>query len=323
MQKTINWITVFSISILFMGCNNSNDNYSIEESGIIETENIILSSKTQGEVLKLLKDEGDFLNAGDTLLIIDQEKLELQLRQTLAAERAANAQLKLLISGAREEDIVQAMELVKQAEANFNLAENDKNRMEKLYSEQAVTKKQFEDASTRFNIALAQYNSAKANYNKVKNITRKEEIDQAEANLQKATATVDLINKSIRDCFLITPIDGQVVKKFVEIGESVIPQSNLIKISNLSNVELTIYVSEENLGKIKLRQSVDVTVDSYKDRTYKGKVTYISPEAEFTPKNIQTKDERTKLVFAVKIKISNPNYDLKAGMPADAVVYIN
>jgi HlyD family secretion protein len=86
---------------------------------------------------------------------------------------------------------------------------------------------------------------------------------------------------------------------------------------------LKIYVSEEELGKVKLGQKADVTVDSFKDRTFEGKVIYISPEAEFTPKNIQTQDERTKLVFAVKIELKNPHFSLKPGMPADAVVHID
>jgi HlyD family secretion protein len=98
--------------------------------------------------------------------------------------------------------------------------------------------------------------------------------------------------------------------------------SSLLKISDLLKVKLLIYVSEEELGKVKLGQKADVTTDSYNGKKYEGKVIYISPEAEFTPKNIQTKDERTKLVFAVKIEIPNPNFELKPGMPADAVVHL-
>jgi len=97
--------------------------------------------------------------------------------------------------------------------------------------------------------------------------------------------------------------------------------SNLCKISDLTNVELYIYVTELELGKVKLGQKAEVTVDAFKDKKFEGKVTFISPAAEFTPKNIQTKDERTKLVFAVKIEIPNPNYELKSGLPADARIY--
>jgi len=98
--------------------------------------------------------------------------------------------------------------------------------------------------------------------------------------------------------------------------------SSLFKVSDLATVDLVIYVSEVELGKIKLGQKAEVTIDTYPDRKYEGKVTYISPEAEFTPKNVQTKDERTKLVFAVKISVDNKNFDLKPGMPADAKVYL-
>ena len=98
--------------------------------------------------------------------------------------------------------------------------------------------------------------------------------------------------------------------------------SSLFKVSDLTKVNLIIYVSEEELGKVKLGQAADVSSDTYPDKKYEGKITYISPEAEFTPKNIQTKDERTKLVFAVKIKVKNPEFELKPGMPADAAVHL-
>jgi HlyD family secretion protein len=98
--------------------------------------------------------------------------------------------------------------------------------------------------------------------------------------------------------------------------------TSLFKVSDLSQVELVVYASEEDLGKVKLNQRAEIKTDSYEDKIYEGKVIYISPEAEFTPKNIQTKDERTKLVFAVKIKIPNPDFELKAGMPADAKIQL-
>jgi HlyD family secretion protein len=126
--------------------------------------------------------------------------------------------------------------------------------------------------------------------------------------------------KNISDSYVTAPISGFVVKKFVEAGESVTQLSSLLMLSDLDYVDLVIYVSETELGKVKLGQAAKVTVDSYKNRTFTGKVIFISPDAEFTPKNIQTNDERTKLVYAVKIHLHNPDYALKDGMPADAVV---
>ena len=210
--------------------------------------------------------------------------------------------------------------MLNQAKSNFDQSKKDKDRFEKLYNSQVITKKQLEDISTKYDISQAQLNSAKENLKKIKNIARPEEISQAKSNYEKAEAAVALINKSRNDCFVTSPINGYIVKSFVEKGESLSMLSSLFKVSDLSVVELVVYVSEEDLGKVKLGQTAEVSTDTYKDKTYEGKVIYISPEAEFTPKNIQTKDERTKLVFAVKVEIPNPDSELKAGMPADAVI---
>ncbi|MEJ5352342.1 MAG: efflux RND transporter periplasmic adaptor subunit [Melioribacteraceae bacterium] len=307
--------------LIINSCSKNNHNF-IEESGTIEATEVIISSQVAGKVIKILKDEGDKVFAGDTILIIDQEALLLQLKQAIANRDIAKAQYDLLIKGARKEDIKQAEESLKQAEANFILAKSDKDRMENLYQTNSINRRQYEEALTRYEVALAQLNSAKELYNKVKNYARPEEIAQAKANYEKAAAAVGLIEKNIRDCFVTSPVNGFIVKKFVEAGETVSMMSSLVKVSDLSEVKLSIYVSETDLGKIKLGQKAEVTVDSFKDKIYKGTIIYISPEAEFTPKNIQTKDERTKLVFEVKIKIPNPNFELKAGMPADARIYL-
>ncbi|MEG8990134.1 efflux RND transporter periplasmic adaptor subunit [Ignavibacteria bacterium 4148-Me] len=318
-HNKIKLLFLLFVILIFNSCNNDNQNY-IEESGTIEATEIVISSQVAGKVIKILKDEGDKVSAGDTILIIDQETLLIQLKQAIANRDIAKAQYDLLVKGARKEDIKQVEESLKQAEANFILAKNDKDRMENLYQTNSINRRQYEEALTRYEVALAQLNSAKELYNKIKNYARPEEIAQAKANYEKAEASVELIKKSIRDCFVTSPINGFVVKKFVEIGETVSMMSSLVKISDLTEVKLSIYVSEIDLGKIKPGQKAEVSIDSFKDKVYEGTVIYISPEAEFTPKNIQTKDERTKLVFEVKIKIPNPNFELKAGMPADAVI---
>lgn len=308
--------------LLLTSCGNNNQQKLIEASGTIESTNVIVSSKTSGEILTFNFNEGVQVNAGDTILIIDHELLDIQLQQSMAAKDAAEAQMKLMLSGARKEDVNQAEQNLNQAKVNFETAERDKIRFKNLYDSRSITQKQYEDAIARYDLMNAQYISAQENYNKVKKIFRQEEIDQAKANLNKATAGVELLKKNIRDCYVISPIKGFIVKTFVERGESVSPMSSLFKVSDLDEVELVVYVSEEELGYVKLGQKADVTIDTYKDKSYEGKVTYISSEAEFTPKNIQTKEERTKLVFAVKITIPNKDYDLKSGMPADAVIKI-
>jgi len=319
-MKKLQILFTILIPLLLTSCGSDDSNKFIEASGTIESTNVIVSSRTAGNIQMLNFSEGAKVSTGDTILIIDHELLDIQLRQSIASKDVTEAQLKLMLAGARKEDINQAEQNLNQAKVNYETAERDKARMKSLYDSRSITQKQYEDAVARYDLMAAQYSAANENLAKVKQIFRKEEIDQAKANLNKSIAGVDLLNKSIRDSYVTSPINGFLVKTFVERGETVTPMSSLFKVSDLDVVELVIYVSEEQLGLVKLGQKAEVTIDTYKDKVYDGKVTYISPEAEFTPKNIQTKDERTKLVFAVKIEIPNENYDLKPGMPADASI---
>ncbi len=311
-----------SLSLLIFACSGNNRDSMIEESGTVEATESVISSQATGKIINIIKDEGAQVAAGDTIVLIDHEALDIQLKQMIANREIAKAQLDLLIIGARREDVNQAEQVLNQAEVNFDIAKSDKERMEALIKLNTISQKQYEDATARLNIAQAQLNAAKENFNKIKNIVRPEEVIQARANYQKAEAAVESINKNIRDCCVTSPMNGFVVKKFVEKGETVSMLSSLFKIADLSKVKVTIYVSETELGKIKLRQKAEIKVDSFPDKSFEGKVIFISPEAEFTPKNIQTKDERTKLVFAVKIEIPNPQQELKTGLPADVKIIL-
>lgn len=319
-MKIIHNLFVVITSLTLLSCGNSDDKNRIEASGNIESINVIVSSQVSGRITAILKEEGEQILEGDTVMIIDTQTYEIKLLEAESALAAAEAQYNLLRIGARKEDINQAEETLKQAQINHLSAEKDKERFENLYKSKSITKKQYDDILSRYEITSAQFNSAKENFNKMKNLVRPEELKQAEANVNRQKAIIELIKKSLNDCFVISPTNGIIVKKFIEIGENAGMMSSLFKVSDLNVVDLMIYVSATELGKVNLGQSVDINVDAYTDKVYGGKVVYISPEAEFTPKNIQTKDERTKLVYAVKVRISNPNKELKSGMPADATV---
>lgn len=320
-MKKLGFFTMV-LALIIIGCNGNDDNDIIEGSGTIEATNIVISAKVAGSVKNIIKDEGSLVSVGDTILAIEHELLDLQLKKAVAMRDAAEAQLQLSIKGARPEDRAQANELLKQAEANYNLALADRDRMESLYKSQTITKKQWDDIQTRFTVAESQYTAAKENNKKIKNIARPEEKKQAQANYDNANASVMMIEKNIRDCYVTASSKGYIVKMFFEEGESVMPGSSLFKLSDLSVVDLVIYVPETKLGLLKIGQSAEVEIDAFEEKSFDGKVTYISPEAEFTPKNIQTKDERTKLVFAVKIEIPNSNFELKAGLPADGKIIV-
>jgi HlyD family secretion protein len=314
-------LVIASVITLLIGCEDNGDKEKIELSGTVETTNITLSSQLTGTVERIYQAEGNRVRVGDTLIIIDPETYILQLNQAEAQRDLAKSKYDLLNKGARSEDKSQAAEALNQAEASYQSAKTDFERIENLFENQSVTKKHYEDAKTRLTISEAQLNSAKQNLRKIENLARPEELDQAKAAFNAAVANVKLLQKRVNDCYVLSPINGQIVRNFVEMGETVNPQSSLVRVSNQSEVEVFVYIQETDLGKVKLGQKVEIFSDSYEGKAYEGKVTYISPEAEFTPKNIQTKEERTKLVFAVKIKVPNPNYELKSGMPVDAVIY--
>jgi len=312
-------VLLFSATLLLTtGCDDSAGNNTIEATGTIEAVEVLLSSKTGGEVKVIFAQEGKMVHIGDTLALIDTETLSIQLDQAEANCDLAQAQLDLLQRGARNEDIRQAELALTQANATLDQASRDKERTSALFTANAVTKKQFDDAATRYELALAAKNTAAENLRKINHIARPEEIRQAQAKLKQAKAAAELIRKGMRDATIIAPRAGFIVNKFIEAGESVNPGAALFKIADLSQMELSVYVSETEMGNIQLGSECDITVDSHPDKTFKGTILFISPEAEFTPKNIQTKDERTKLVFKVKVAIPNPEFKLKAGMPADA-----
>ncbi|HET54807.1 MAG TPA: HlyD family efflux transporter periplasmic adaptor subunit, partial [Ignavibacteria bacterium] len=251
-----------------MGCGNNGEKDKIELSGTVETTNIILSSQVTGTVDRIVQEEGNRIIAGDTLIIIDAEAYILQLNQAEAQRDLAKSKYDMLKKGARSEDKSQAAEGLNQAEANYVSAKTDFERMKNLFKNQSITKKQFDDAKTRLTIAEAQLNSAKQNLKKIENFARPEELDQAISAFNAADANVKLLQKRVNDCYVLSPINGQIVKNFVEIGETLNPQSSLVKVSNQSDVEVVVYIQETDLGKVKLGQKAEIFSDSYEDKAY-------------------------------------------------------
>jgi HlyD family secretion protein len=244
------------------------------------------------------------VSAGDTLVLIDDTDYQIQLRVALANQKAAEAQYRVAAEGSRKEDILQA-------EAAFKSADKDFKRMKELLASQTITQKQYDDAEARFI-------SAQQTYDKLVHGLRVEEITAVRARRDQAAAQADQLKKKVRDCHVLAPSAGVVTLIAVEPGELVGPGSNLVRITYLDKVKLTIYVNEEQIGNIRLGQKATVTTDA--GGAFEGRVIYKSPIAEFTPKNVQTKEERTKLVFGVKILIDNPEAKLSPGIPADASI---
>lgn len=293
--------------VTLSGCGN-NDGSSITESGTLEATEVTVSAQVGGIITQLRVEEGATVQAGDTLAVLDATDLILQLRQSEAGLAMAEAQYRLAVEGMRKEDVIQA-------EANFKNAETDLQRMEELFAAKSISQKQLDDARTRFTVAQQTYEKAKKG-------SRTEEITLARARRDQASAQVAALRKKVSDCSVTAPIAGTVTKQYVRRGELVGPGMALVKLSNLQEMNLTVYLPETDIPKIQLGSRAGVRIDAFPERDFEGTVVFISPTAEFTPKNIQTRDERTKLVFGVKLHVANPDGALKAGIPADVTFTI-
>lgn len=287
------------------GCGNNNG-AKIEATGTIEATEITLSAQSGGQIKQIIADEGNIVRKGDTLLIIDNTDWEYQYEQTRSGFEIAEAQYRLALKGTREEDVIQA-------EANFKNAQSDLKRMEELYRAKSISEKQLDDARTRFTIS-------QQIWEKMKRGSRQEEISAARARRDQAKAAMASLQKKVNDCIVTSPIPGTIIKRFMEEGELVGTGMALYRISDYTVMNITIYVSEVDLPKLKLNQKAVIHIDSFDKKDFEGKVVFISSTAEFTPKNIQTKDERTKLVFGVRVKLPNPDNILKSGIPADVTL---
>jgi HlyD family secretion protein len=304
MQRFVVTSIFAMLLVAIAGCGDQH-NGVIEASGTIEGTDINIGSEVAGRVKAVRVDEGTRVSAGDTLVLIDDEEYQLSLRQAEANLASFESAYRLAIEGSRREDIVQA-------EAAFRTAETDYTRMKELIEAQSVTRKQYDDA-------YARYVAAEQTYAKLKAGLRPEEITGSRVRRDGAQAQADLLKKRVRNCAILAPTSGTVTLRAVEPGELVGMGSNVARLTYLDKVKLTIYVSEAELGRVALAQKAEVFIDAFgTDRVFAGNVVYISPVAEFTPKNVQTKEERTKLVFAVKIEVANPDGALKPGLPADA-----
>ena len=300
-------LTLMLVALL-AGCTGTNDS-NITASGTIETTTVTVAAKVGGQIAALRIDDGSVVRQGDTLLVLDPTDLQLAFKQAAANEAAAEAQYAMTRNGFRTEEIVQA-------DATAENAREDLGRMERLFGAHAVTQKQLDDARLRATVAVQ-------NADKLRRGFRPEEIAAAAARRDLAAAQREAAQKKLNDTYVIAPVDGVVTEKGVETGDIVLPNGSLLKISRQDRMHLRIYVSELELAKVSLSQRAEVTIDAMPERPFEGKVASIADVAEFTPKNVQTRDDRTTLVFGIKITIPNPDYILKAGMPADALLRAN
>lgn len=290
---------------------------TIIASGVFEAIEVSVGVKVPGQIKTIPVEEGHAVKAGDLVAEIDCVDLGFQLSQAKANLALAEAQRDLVKKGARREDVRQAAAGETQAEVGYGLAKSDFERVQRLHNEGAVTQKLLDDAEGRMKVAAAQKDQAAEMVRKVSHFSRVEEIAMAQARVDAARVAVEGLDKKIGDCRVTAPIAGWVLRKVFEAGEMAGPAATLAVLADLTRLRAVVYLPEAELFKVRLGDRVKITTDGHPGRFFPGTVSYLSQKAEFTPKNVQTRDERVKQMFAVKILVENPDLALKPGLPMD------
>lgn len=298
-------------------------------SGTIETTQANLSFQIPGRVIKVNVQEGQSVTKDQVIAELDRTEFESrydQARANLDRAQKTKQQLRTVLdigSKTLPLEVTRATANVKSVKDTLKDAENNYKRFEELFSKGVVTEKERDAMKLTYDVAKSRLTESESMLKLAQgNLTR---IDAAKQDVEVASAQINSVNASLNQASiqlaytqLKSPMDGVITSRNVEPGETVNSGREVITISDLSRVDLKIFVDETEIGKVKPGQKVDVKVDTFPGKTYTGTVSFISPEGEFTPKIIQTKKERVKLVYLVKVSIANPNFELKSGMPADA-----
>jgi HlyD family secretion protein len=291
-------------------------------SGNMEVTEVNVGFKLAGRIVDLPVEEGQMVKTGDLLARLDKGELETILAQNQAGVGEAMSRLALLKAGSRPQEIEQAQAQLRTQDAELNRLKKEFERAELLYKNGAISASQHDAAKSAYEARAAQQRNAAETLNLVKEGPRKEDIRSAEFRVQQMKAAVMTAQERLKDTEIHAPVAGIILKKNAELGETIGQGVPVYTIGDLANPWIKVYVSEEKLGLVKLGQKARITADTYKDKAYDGVVTYISSEAEFTPKNVQTREERVKLVYGIKVRVENPNQELKPSMPADVRIAV-
>ncbi|MBN2412053.1 efflux RND transporter periplasmic adaptor subunit [candidate division KSB1 bacterium] len=288
-------IYVLSGVMFILSCSGKNDKGAYS-SGTLEATEILVSSETAGQIILINVEEGDPVTAGQVIARIDSEKICLQKRQIVAGleELALNLQ-----------NAERAIDL---ARDNMDNTQKKYDRVKALLADESTTQQNFDDVETALKSAITKYNNALTS------------LDALKAKQKQVEAQLALINRQLADTRILAPVSGTVVEKYMDQGELAGPGSPLFLIADLSKMWIKMYITEADFGRVKPGGAAWLETGLQPPQTFKGTITWISPKAEFTPKNVQTKEARADLVYAVKVVVDNPDGLLKIGMPADVYV---
>jgi HlyD family secretion protein len=289
-------------------------------SGNVEAHESVVAFRTQGRIVALPVEEGAAVKAGDLLARLDDADYQQQVRIDQATLHTRDRELELAEAGNRKQDIRASEQTVADAKADLEMKRADLERYSALYRRDAISAQTRDQADTAFQRAKAVYERAQQNLSEIREGTRKEQIAVSRATLHAAHQSLELSKVRLDYTVLASPVTGVITVRQAELGEYVVPGTPVVTIADLDHLWVRAYIAETDLGHVRWGQQVAIRTDTYPGKSYKGTVAFISPEAEFTPKTVQTNKERVALVYRIKVDVENPNHELKPGMPADVTI---
>ena len=322
-------ITVTALAAL-IACRQPALSNTIRVSGHVEATEVQVAAEVGGRLVDLRVAEGDLVAPGDVIALLDTSDIELQIGRANAERATADAQLRLLQAGARPQEIRQAEAQVDAATADAaaaeverRAAETDFQRFEALLQANAGSQKQRDDARARVDVAREREGGARDRIRAAGEVVsrlqagaKREEVEVARARVAAVDAQLAVLEKMREDATVVAPVGGIVTQTLTDAGEIVAPRMPLLVVTDLDHAWANLFVPEPLIPRLVLGQAADVRTDA--GDTLTGTLTYISPQAEFTPRNVQTADERSRLVYRIKVAVDNSAGVLKSGMPVDA-----
>ena len=283
--------------------------------GNVDIRSVNLSFRVGGRLASLAVDEGDAITAGQVLGELDHAPYENALMQAKANVAAAQAQYDLMLAGYREEEIAQTAAAVKQAQAAYDYAQNFYNRQVGLWKSRTISANDLENARSSRDQALASLKSAQDKLAQYRSGNRVQDIEQAKATLEQAQAELAQAELNLHDTTLTSPSDGTILTRAVEPGSMLNEGGTVLTLSLTRPVWIRAYVDERNLSQAQPGREILLYTDGRPDKPYHGKIGFVSPTAEFTPKTVETPDLRTDLVYRLRIVVTDADDALRQGMP--------
>jgi membrane fusion protein YbhG len=323
-------LVIIAVAAGAVACGGRAQENAQRASGYVEATDVRVAPQVGGRLIEVAVAEGDRVAAGALIAKLDTSDSEIALRRAEADRDQAMAALKLLQAGARAEDIRQARAQAESSQAEVVAAESelqsataDLQRFEALLQSNSGSRKQRDDAATRRDVAAARVNAARQRGRAANEAVaglragaRPEEIAGGRARVAAADAQIAALRKNVTDAVLTSPVAGIVTAKLADAGETIAPRTPVVAITDLDHAWANVYVDEPVVPRLRLGQAVTLVTDA--GQRLQGSITFISPKAEFTPRNVQTAAERSKLVYRIKVSADNRDGVLKPGMPVEA-----